>query len=157
MKRDLRQFFAERAELLAFIHLTRRDDLAVDRLASSDSGVDFLVTLVQGGVPNGRMFGVQVNACEGSVGRPPDLHPGGGLSIREVADVPLPVCLFVFTMSDDRGYYAWLKEPDVADARAPVLRPMDEARWNELDLAGLGRIVDSVNAWYDAQRRPHAA
>ncbi|MFL5384033.1 MAG: DUF4365 domain-containing protein [Longimicrobiaceae bacterium] len=157
MKRDMRQFFAERAELLAFIHLTRRDDLAVDRLASSDSGVDFLVTLVQGGVPTGRMFGVQVSAREGSVARPCDLHSAGDFSIREVADVLLPLCLFVFTMSDDRGYYAWLKEPDVADPRVPVLRPVDEARWNELDHAGLGRIVDSVNAWYDAQRRPHAA
>src|SRR5688500_11819824 len=80
MKRDMRQFFAERAELLAVIHLTRRDDLALDRLASSDSGVDFLVTLVQGGVPTGRMFGVQVNAREGSVARPRDLHPAGDLS-----------------------------------------------------------------------------
>ncbi|MFL5541035.1 MAG: DUF4365 domain-containing protein [Longimicrobiaceae bacterium] len=157
MKRDLRQFFAERAALLAFIHLTRRDDLAVDRLASSDSGVDFLVTLVQGAVPTGRMFGVQVNAHEGAVARPRDLRSAGDLSMREVADVPLPLCLFVFTMGDDRGYYAWLKEPNVADARVPVLRPVDEARWNELDAAELGRIVDSVNAWYDAQRRPHAA
>jgi len=157
MKRDMRQFFAERAELLAFMYLTRRDDLALDRLASSDSGVDFLVTLVQGGVPTGRMFGVQVKAREGSVARPGDLHPAGDLLIREVADVPLPLCLFVFTMGDDRGYYAWLKEPDVADARVPVLRPVNEARWTELDDAGLGRIVDSVNAWYDAQRRPHAA
>ncbi|MFL5538574.1 MAG: hypothetical protein ACJ8J0_06250, partial [Longimicrobiaceae bacterium] len=92
MKRDMRQFFAERAELLAFIHLTRRDDLAVDRLASSDSGVDFLVTLVQGEVPTGRMFGVQANAREGSVESPRDLHPAGDLSIREVADVALPLC-----------------------------------------------------------------
>jgi len=57
MQRNWEEFFAERAELLAFIHLTRRDDLAVDRLASSDSGVDFLVTLVQGGSATGRMFG----------------------------------------------------------------------------------------------------
>ena len=64
---------------------------------------------------------------------------------------------FPLTLGDDRGYYAWLKEPDVVDPRPPGAAPVHEGRWNELDEAGLGRIVDSVNAWYDAQRRPHAA
>jgi hypothetical protein len=133
MERDMREFFAKRAELLAFLHLTRRADLAVDRLASSDSGVDFLVTLVQGGAPTGRMFGVQAKAHEGRVASPRELPAAGDLSIREVADVPLPLCLFVFTMSDDKGYYGWLKEPTVADPRLPVLRRVDEVCWSELD------------------------
>lgn len=157
MKRDMREFFAERAELLAFIHLTRRDDLVVDRLASSDSGVDFLVTLMQGGVATGRMFGVQAKAQEGTVASACDLHFAGDLSFRDVADVPLPLCLFVFTMRDDRGYYGWLKEPAVADPRLPVLRRVDEVRWGELDSSGLSEIIASVNAWYDAQRKPQAA
>jgi hypothetical protein len=157
MKSDLRQFMAERANLLAFIYLTRREDVVVDRLASADSGVDYLVTLTLGGVPTGRMFGVQVKAQEGSVTSPRDLHSPGDLSSRDVADVPLPLCLFVFTMSDDRGYYGWLKEPVVASPRAPVLRLVDEVRWDDLDNDSLARIVGSVNAWYEAQRTPQAA
>ncbi|SOD02656.1 protein of unknown function [bacterium JGI 053] len=157
MIRDMRQFLAERAELLAFIHLTRREDLIVNRLESADSGVDFLVTLVLGGAPTGRMFGIQVQASEGSATCPRDLHAPGDLPFRDVADVPLPLCRFVFTMADDKGYYGWLKEPVVADRHAPVLRLVEDVRWDELDDEGLARIVGSVNAWYDAQRTPQAA
>jgi hypothetical protein len=157
MKPDMRQFLAERAELLAFVYLTRREDVIVNRLASADSGVDFLVTLTLGGVPTGRMFGVQVKAHEGSVASARELHSPGDLSLRDLADVPLPLCLFVFTMSDDRGYYGWLKEPVVGAPRAPMLRLVDEVSWDELNDAGLARIIGSVNAWYDAQRTPQAA
>jgi len=98
-----------------------------------------------------------VKALEGSVASPRDLGFAADLSFRDVADVPLPLCLFVFTMRDDRGYYGWLKEPTVTDPRLPVLRRVDEVRWGELDRDGLADIIASVNAWYDTQRKPQAA
>ena len=158
MKMKWEEFFARRAEDLAFIHLTRRDDLIVNRIPSPDSGVDLLVTVARGGVPTGRMFGVQVKGCGGSVRSPGDLEcvleqPHA----RSVADAPFPLCMFVFTMDDDRGYYGWLKEPVHGTRRSVALRPVKQVGWAELDNAAMTKIVGAVEAWYDAKRQPQAA
>jgi hypothetical protein len=158
MKKNMRTFFASRAEDLAFIHLTRRDDLVVNRVQSPEAGVDFLVTVTRHGEPTGRMFGVQVKAREGSVRHGDDLDGLLGTPrARSVADAPFPFCVFVFTMDDDRGYYGWLKEPVLGARRSPSLRPLSQVGWDELDGAGLTRIVESVDSWYDAQHHPQAA
>jgi hypothetical protein len=154
----MREFFAARAENLAFVHLTRRTDLVVNRVASPDGSVDFLVTVRRGGVPTGRMFGVQVNAREGSVARAADLEAFiEPVQTGSVADATIPFCVFVFTMSDDRGYFRWLKEPAVGARRKPVLRAEGGIGWSDLDRDALDRIVDAVDAWYEAQQRPQAA
>lgn len=64
MSRKMQRLFARRAEDLAFVHLTRRNDLVVNRLDAANAGVDFLVTVTRGGTPTGRVFGVQVKARE---------------------------------------------------------------------------------------------
>lgn len=158
MNGDMAAFYAERAEILGGVYLTRRDDLRVSRIAYPDAGVNLLVTLVRDGVSTGRVFGVQVEAREepipctdeiGSVSSPS--------SAWRVADVPFPVCQFLFSMSDDAGYYRWLKEPADTPVRAPGLREAHNAAWAVLDAEGTTRIVDAVNAWYDAQPRTRAA
>jgi len=69
----------------------------------------------------------------------------------------MPYCMFVFTMDDDRGYFSWLKEPVRGSRSAARLDAVREARSCELDTGGMDRLVRSVNAWYDARRRPQAA
>jgi hypothetical protein len=146
------EFFARRAEDLAFIHLTRREDLIVDRLASPGARVDFLVTVTREGLATGRVFGVQVKARAGSV------RSTAGLNRRisgvpSIADVPFPLCVFVFTMEDDRGYYGWLREPVLSNRRSPALRLVEQVAWSELDRGALAEIVHTVEAWYEAQKR----
>lgn len=155
MKRELRHFLAERAENLAFLQLTRSGDLIVNRVASPDTGVDFLVTVARRGILTGRMFGVQVKAREGSIEQASDLE--AAVEPRSVTDAPFPFCVFVYTMSDDRGYYRWLKEPVLGPRRKPVLRSANPADWHELNDEAMKRIVESVDAWYDAQQHPQAA
>jgi Domain of unknown function (DUF4365) len=154
MKRNWEEFFAERAEDLAFLHLTRRGDFVVNRLVSPDAGVDFLVTVTRDGVPTGRVFGVQVKAREGSVQSAGELNrlmkrP----QVRSVADVPFPLCMFVFTMSDDRGYFGWLKEPVVGSRRSTSLRTPEHLVWGELDPDGMTEIVHTIESWYEARNR----
>lgn len=158
MNRDMAAFYAERAEILGGVYLTRRDDLRVSRIAYPDAGLNLLVTLVRDGVSTGRVFGVQVEAREEPISRTLDIDSASSRSsVRRVADVPFPVCQFLFSMSDDAGYYRWLKEPADAPARAPGLRVAHDATWAVLDAEGTARIVDAVNAWYDAQPRTRAA
>jgi hypothetical protein len=148
MKFDLREFLAQRAEKLAFLQLTRRDDLIVTEVAGRERGLDFLVTLARGGAPSVRVFGVQVKAREGSVSDPAALSAFD--DTQGASEAPFPLCEFLFTMSDDRGYYRWIRKPLVAG-------PDDPAEWKELNDQALQRIVDAVDAWYDAQRQPQAA
>lgn len=49
-------FVEERADHLALMHLTRRDDLRVVR-QHHGSGMDLLVTILNGGLFSGRQFG----------------------------------------------------------------------------------------------------
>jgi len=147
------EFFARRAEDLGFIHLTRREDLIVDRLVSSGAGVDFLVTVMREGVATGRLFGVQVKARAGSIRSTAGLNRRVSGADPSVADVPFPVCVFVFTMGDDRGYYGWLREPVLSNRRSPTLRLVEHVEWSELDRGALAEIVHTVEAWYEAQKR----
>jgi len=148
------EFFARRAEDLAFIHLTRREDLIVDRLVSTGAGVDFLVTVTREGVATGRMFGVQVKARAGSIRSPAGLNRRiSGAPAPSIADVPFPLCVFVFTMEDDRGYYGWLREPVLGNRRSPALRLVEHVEWSELDRGALAEIVHTVEAWYEARKR----
>jgi hypothetical protein len=159
MKRNMQAFMAKRADLLAFVHLTRRDDVVVDQPAAADFGVDYLVSLAGQGVPPGRIFGVQVKAHDGCVAHPGDLDHALRLRIKRqhLAAAPLPLCLFVFTMADDRGYYGWLKEPVVGVDGIAVLRPVDSIQWHDLNGDGLSEILQAVNDWYKSQPYSKAA
>jgi hypothetical protein len=153
MSRKLQRLFARRAEDLAFVHLTRRDDLVVNRLDAANAGVDFLVTVTRGGTPTGRVFGVQVKAREAPVRDLDDLGANDPTEVRSVADAPFPLCLFVFTMRDDHGYVSWLKAPAPRARRAPALQFAAQADWSELDPGALDGIVGAVDRWYDARER----
>jgi hypothetical protein len=149
MKTSMAEFIQERARLLAFVVLTRRDDVAMDQVGPR-LAFDYLVSLSSDGTPTGRVFGVKVEGHDGGrAALPLPQEPVGA------EDAPFPVCVFLFMMEDDRGYYRWLKEPTIARGRSQLRKPTD-ARWADLDTAALGEIVDRVNQWYDAPRRQHA-
>ena len=152
MKQKMAEFFARRAEDLAFIHLTRRGDLVVNRLDAPDSGVDFLVTVTREGLPTGRIFGVQVEARDASVRGARELAALEPPLERSVTELPFPLCVFVFTMRDDRGYVTWLKAPAIG-ARRAALRAANGNDWSELDPAMIASIVRDVERWYDARGR----
>lgn len=157
MTRDMREFFEHRAEALATVYLTRRDDLVVNRVVSPAGAADFLVELTPEGESTGRVFGVRVRAFEHAVHGPDELKVPLSGAAAAVSDAPMPYCAFVFTMQDDRGYFSWLKEPATTPRSGPGLKAVREARWSKLDDGGMDRLVARVNAWYDAQHHPQAA
>lgn len=150
MKRDLQDFINERAEHLAVVYLTRRQDLVIERM-TADYGLDMLVTILRDKLPTGRVFGVQVKGQDKAF--KDDIQEVSlSFSRKETSyfqELPFPVCLFLFTMEDDKGYYRWIKYP-VGESNQ-VLRSIEQDRWHPLDEQEIGQIVDDVKAWYDAK------
>jgi hypothetical protein len=58
IKPNLEYFIAERAEHLAIVHLTRSQNLAIERL-NADYGLDLLASISRDESPTGRIFGIQ--------------------------------------------------------------------------------------------------
>jgi len=117
------------------------------------------VTLLENGVPTDKSFRVLFKGIPGTVERADDLN---ALVKREAGSAkatnePLPLCLFVFTMGDDRGYYGWIEEPVPSAPGGLRRRKLAEVCWRTLDEKGMAEIVASVNTWYDAQRQAQAA
>lgn len=149
MKRDLQYFIGERAEHLAVVYLTRRQDLVIERM-KTDYGLDMLVTILRDNLPTGRVFGVQVKGRDKVFKNIQELPLSfTRKEINYFQDLPFPVYVFLFTMEDDRGYYRWLRYPVDESIQAP--RSIKQEQWHPLDENEIRQIVDDVNAWYDAK------
>lgn len=134
-------YVEERAEHLAVVYLTRRDDLVV-RSAPEGERPDFLVTITGGG-HNWRVFGVDLQARLSKLApaSEPDLSDADRQLFR---DVPFPVIQLVFEVDRDEGRFRWIKEPEGVALRlsgAGPLRPFDRETLDE--------VVNVVSEWYD--------
>lgn len=153
-------YLEERAEHLAYVYLSRRKDLIIQKPStSSDYGVDYLVDLMKNGTYTGRMFGVQLKALKSA--SQARLSPSDGdearLSLKKVSvpkDIPFPLCLFVFIMETDDGYFRWIKKP-VYGGQAPprLLVEQDDKLFRKLSSATLDDIINEVNNWYDSKMK----
>jgi hypothetical protein len=146
-------FIGERTESLAIMHLTRRQDLSVRReIRDGDRVVDLMVEIGDSQRPGWKKFGVELKGVK----TPVTIEQANKLlatSLRgffkDHGDPPLPVCLFLFSMDDGQGYVTWIAEPVIREGR-PKLQYRKVADCAPLDRGALDRIVERVNAWYDA-------
>jgi hypothetical protein len=142
MRTDLQAYMNERARHLAFIHLARQQSFWVDRNQDPKLMLDLTVTVLQEGQPTGRIFGVLAKAVENILEQPPSqnvlqLYPES----REIQELPFPICLMLFSMVNDRGYYCWLKPLAIKDALS----------WQLVDSNGMQSIAQDVNVWYSSK------
>lgn len=146
-----KQFLAERARALATVLLTRRADLMIVE-AKPGSGLDLHVYIEREDRPMRLLLGVLLrgnfasstpDAANKALG--PTLH-----DFRRLGKFTAPVCLFYFTMRDDRAFFSWLAEPVVTEEGSPKLLHRKTADCEELTDERLGQILDRVVAWYDA-------
>lgn len=147
-------YLEERAEQLAIVYLLRRNDLVItNKRSGPDEGIDLLVSLLKTGANTGRVFGVDVKALKSDR----QIHP---VSHREEVrinlgqaraprDIPFPVCLFVFCMETDEGYYRWMKKPVYGLDKKPQLLSNDENTFRRLSTEAIDQIVLDVQRWYD--------
>jgi hypothetical protein len=142
-------FLEERAFAFASLVLTKRREVKVQPYAGRDMAIDLLVEILKDGRPTLRFFGAQVvpymdlpsaqNADDRVLS-----HLG-----RDPFESGLPLCVFVIGVRKPEGIFRWTVEPVVEDGR-PFLRRDVGVRWEALDEAGAGRLIDQVNAYYDA-------
>jgi hypothetical protein len=144
-------YLEERAEQLALLYLSRRNDLRVTKL-HDDYGIDLLVEIYQDNHPTGRMFGVLLKAqvSQDQEHEQIDTKISSG-EMQSVKDLPFPLCLFVFVMDNDAAYYLWVKQPLVAPEGFPHLVINDVAQIKTLTKESINDIVQQVERWYEAK------
>lgn len=151
-------YLGERAEQLAAIYLTRRDDITITEQPNPDTGVDLLVSLTSGGKQTGRVFGVEVKALR-SMSQVRRTSPDADeyrLGLKIVSppkEMPFPLCLFVFVMETDDGFYRWLKQPVSGPNVQPNLFLNSENVFRILDSAAVNDIIGEVHKWYDRRMK----
>jgi hypothetical protein len=144
-------YIGQRAESLAIMYLTRRQDLTVSH-QRDDYGLDLLVAIMVREQHSGRVFGVNLKA---SISLPNSVKRGHTIAIPDeniqIIEFPFPVCLFYFTMEDDKGYYKWLLEPVLTEANSTKLQWNSGHEFKKLSDSEIHKIVSQVNRWYDAR------
>jgi hypothetical protein len=142
-------FFKERAVAFSSLLLTERHDVKVQPYAGRDGAIDLLVEALDDGKSTLRFFGVQLIPYM-------DLpnNPNGDERIlshlgRKPLKAALPLCVFMIGVRKPDGLYRWVVEPVVENGRALLHRNLED-NWLPLDEAGAARLIDQVNAWYDA-------
>ena len=147
-------YIGQRSESLTVMYLTRRDDLIISR-QQQDSSLDFLVTLLKDGNYTGRIFGVQVKA---TVSTPKlierndivEIQMDLGLS-QFIAEFPFPVCLFLFNLENNQGYYKWIVQPVIEGQIYSMLSLNKSKDFHKLTDEEISNIVSTVNRWYDSR------
>lgn len=143
------RFVGQRGHALAVMYLTRRSDLLIEEVRE-DLGLDLIVRFVPQNKEGIRQFGVELRGVRSSVTKEhADKVLGPTLrGIQHDGPFAFPVCLFFFTMEDNKGWYTWVAQPSVHAGKA-VLRMHEGADCRPLDRTALDTIVDQVDRWYD--------
>lgn len=158
---------SKHAEVLATVCLTRRSDLSVIPVSryNRDAGYDLLVQLNNKKSDVNMSFAIKVKGMLGS-----NLEQSNNFAVHyvrgQIANGGLPVCVFLFDVDSEQGYYRWLYEPIMHDDGRPYLRldrqvedsdnhsKRRKIRWafQQLDDGAIERIIDQVKNWYRAKQ-----
>jgi Domain of unknown function (DUF4365) len=144
-------YIGKRAESLAIVYLTRRDDLIISQ-PTPDKGLDFLITITKDGVSSGRLFAVKVKATvstSGLIQHNDIIKLKTNINTYLFRDLPFPACLFFFTLDNDQAYYKWILEPNIHDQNNGNLQFNENKELQKLDDKEIDNIIARVNSWYD--------
>src|SRR5262249_14492359 len=111
-----------------------------------------LVSIMKSGRLTFRQFGVIVKGSIDEVKSPKSASRllNAMMSGAARIDAPsTPICVFLFAMTGNRGFYAWRYEPSTSGG-LPKLRGHGPYECKELDEQALGEIVRRVDDYYDA-------
>jgi hypothetical protein len=121
------RLLGKRVRALTIMYLTRRSDLSVEEVRGEEMGLDLVVRFTPEGKDGVRQFGVQLRGVWSPVTKQ-EADKLAGRSRREAqryGPFALPVCLFLFGMEENRGWYTWVAEPVVEAGKAHLRQPND--------------------------------
>jgi len=146
----------QRAIQLAIVYFSRRNDLLITQPPEFDYGVDLLISVTQHGQPTGRLFGVQIKASRHlqikSVSLDKNEYKIKVATPEVLKDLPFPLCVVVFNMENDDGYYRWVLEPIVRPDNT-YLSVNTRDIFKKLTKEELDIIVEQVNQWYEKRSK----
>jgi hypothetical protein len=150
-ERQREVFIEKRAHALTMILLTRQKDLRIEEVRE-DFGLDYIVRFQSGGKEGLREFGIVTSGtwAAGTKAQADRLLRTPLQQLKGYGPFPRPVCLFLFTMENDAGWYTWIAEPIEAEDGNPLLRFCYEPDCRQLDNKALKEITERVDLWYDA-------
>lgn len=146
-------YIKKRAEALAIVYLSRRDDLIISQ-STPNEGLDFLITITKDGVYTGRLFGIEVKATDSTSrlskhNNTLKLDKNRLNRVKIFKDLPFPVCLFFFILENDQGYYKWILEPKINEQNHVSLHFNENEELKKLDNQEITNMISLVNSWYD--------
>jgi hypothetical protein len=156
MARKKPEWFKDlRLPSLAIMHLTRRPDLRVkEEIRRGSKVLDLMVEIVDGEGSAWKRFGVYL---QGTMSPVTIEHANKVLNMslrrfyNDYGEPTLPFCLFYFTVVEGQGFVTWIAEPMVEN-ESPRLKYHDRPDFIVLDQEALDRIVEQVNAYFEAIR-----
>ena len=139
----------QRLEALATVYLTRRADLAVSKVGA-DIGVDLIVQLIRESEPSRKMFGVMLKGTTDPISN--EAQATRKLNSMKVGpkgcELCMPVCVFLFSMQDNQGYYDRQAEPLIERDQVKIeVKKTLQAKI--LDPHSMDRLIEAVDSWYD--------
>ena len=146
----------QRAKILAMVQFTSRPDLQVSDFPE-DGGLDLLVRIISPGPGYQKLFGVKLKGTKTPL---PDtdratrylrtMNWAGKEEGKHSLKYSFPVIVLLFSMEDDKGYFAWSIEPLINRSGEPKLKWNAGPSCAPFDRNSLGTIVDRVNEWHDS-------
>jgi hypothetical protein len=113
-------FIQKRARALALMLLTRREDLVIEEV-KDDSGLTYIVRFHSKGKEGVRALGIEVRGVLAALSKDAAdrlIRPSTQQD-KQCGSFQGPVCLFLFTMQDDGGWYTWTLEPAESETINP--------------------------------------
>jgi len=146
------QFIKQRAELLTVLTFSRKHQLRVLYTSRQGwPGADLIFILKRGTEISTHTLGVNVRAAVLTEGQP---LPSGDLSRDETdlyRDAYYPLCMVLFVMNDDKGYFRWIQAPH--PTRPGYFKFYPSGDWVALDESQIDIIIAQVEDWYSARRQ----
>jgi hypothetical protein len=149
---SIRSLIENRAKILAMVQFTSRPDIHVSDL-KDDGGLDLLVRIVSDGPGYQKFFGVLLKGTNQPLPNADRATQSLGKTKFEgrlSSKYSFPVIVLLFSMVDDKGYFAWSIEPIVDRSGEPKLKLHESLSCAPFDRSTLQIIVDRVNEWHDS-------
>lgn len=152
--RSMTEFIAHRVNALAYVTLTRRDDLVVINLPEQGE-LDLLVRMSSPGSRQVRLLGVILRGtarflCDEDASRELTNYFRQTSKERGAVQYPFPVIALIFSMENDEGFCAWRSKPLVGDGNRPILETQQSTHCEKFTRKALDEIVADSSAWYDS-------
>jgi hypothetical protein len=154
MGRSTAGLIAHRVNALAYVALTRRDDVVVMNIPEQ-GGLDLLARIDTPGSGQARFLGVILKGTAKSLA---DEDASRELNAyfrqtgkdRGPVQYPFPVVALIFSMETDEGFCAWRSKPLLGDGNRPALEMQQSMQCKRFTKSALDEVIDLSGDWYDA-------